>query len=333
MRARRSNRNPRRWARRGLTLLEIVLAMGILIAVSSLTYWFYAEALQTSRKGTDAAYRLRLARVVLDRITMEIRQASKITADQRQGVRGAPEHIWLSSHRVPSREQSKERREREDPPVGEYDLTKLEYKIVRHPEVFHEDGYEYPLGLARVEIPIPRPDLIAEAKRKSEDRESGNGGGSDPFDGASDEGSQLIDDLLSDQEEDDASLELDIRWDELYAPEIRYLRFCYSDGHQWWDSWEVTGENPLPQLVMVTIGFEPQPPVGEEFGLGRIAEINEEFCTCMNQDPVECVPLASDQFSTVVRVTQADPLFRSRVTRESQGLMEELAKGEEDDGS
>ncbi len=311
-------------ARRALTLLEIVLAMGLLVVVSSMTYWFYSASLETSRKGTEAAQKLRLTRVVLDRIAMEIRQASTKTVDNRVGIRGGPERIWLSSHRVPSREQSLVRRNRERPPPGEYDLTKVEYKIVRHPEIRHpEDDYEYPLGLARVEILVPRPEKPQVDEESDEDEEADAG---DPSSGGDKTEARPGRGVADDNEEDrgDASLALDIQWDELYAPEIRYLRFCYYDGHKWWDSWEIAGQSPLPQLVLVAIGFEPRPPFGEEMGLD---EVNEEFCTCLNEDPVECEPLEEDQFSTVVRVPQSDPMFRSRISRETQGFMEELAGG------
>jgi hypothetical protein len=120
-----------------------------------------------------------------------------------------------------------------------------------------------------------------------------------------------------------ASLDAEVDWEELYAPEIHYLRFCYFDGVKWWDDWQVKGENPLPQLVMVTIGFESHPPCGEEFGQD---ETNVKFCECLNREPSDCEPLASDQFSTIVRVTHADPLFRSRVTREGQDLVEKVVK-------
>jgi hypothetical protein len=266
--------------------------------------------------------------VVLDRITTEIRQASAMTVDNRVGIRGERERIWLSSYRVPSRELNEKRSIREEPLPGEYDLTKVEYKIARHPEIFHEDGYELPLGLARIEILIPRPEVV----RKSEDSEDEG----DTTGAAEDEGAPLETlsseelELFEDEEDRrDVGLGPQINWEELYAPEIRYLRLCFYDGHRWWDSWDITGENPLPQLVMVTIGFEPHPACGEEFGLD---EVNEEFCECLNEEPVDCEPLADDQFSTVVRVPQGDPLFRSRVSRETQGLVEELAGGSRDDG-
>lgn len=318
----RRRRRSKVHTRRALTLLEIVLAMGLLVVVSSMTYWFYSASLETSRLGTEAAQKLRLARVLIDRIAKEIRQASTKTVDNRVGIRGGPERIWLSTHRVPSREQSRRRRIREKPPPGEYDLTKVEYKIVRHPEVRHpEDDYEYPLGLARIEILVPRPEK-PQVNEESDEEEADTG---DPPNGGDTTGSPSEEDPLEDEDErGEASLALDIQWDELYAPEIRYLRFCYYDGHKWWDSWEIVGESPLPQLVLVTIGFDPRPPYGEETGLN---EVNEEFCTCLNEDPVECEPLEEDQFSTVVRVPQSDPMFRSRISRETQSFMEELSGG------
>ena len=326
------------YARPAVTLLEIVLAMGILVFVSSMTYWFYSSSLETSEEGTAAAQELRLMRVVLDRITTEIRQAAVITVDNRVGVRGEAERIWLSTYRVPRQEHSRTRMLLEmssvtdEPPPAEYDLMKVEYRIVRHPEVLHQDGYEFPLGLARVETLIPRPDRVQTGKAVEKD-ERDIAGGNEAEDEVENEVEEpfLNGELSGDQEErGDVSLEPEIEWDELYAPEIRYLRLCYYDGHRWWDTWEVAGESPLPQLVMVTIGFEPRPPFGEEFGLGEIAEINEEFCECLNQEPVDCEPLAQDQYSTVVRVPQSDPLFRSRISRETQALVQELSGGLEE---
>jgi type II secretory pathway pseudopilin PulG len=343
-------------ARRAATLLEMVLAMGLLVVLSSMTYWFYSSSLDTSRRGTEEAQRLRLARVVLDRIATEIRQAAAITADNRVGIRGEAERLWLSSYRVPSREQTEERSIREEPIPGEYDLTKVEYKIVRHPEILHkEGGYPYPLGLARIEILIPRPDS-AETGEAFEGRQpaagtggesaedgAGTGGGTDTGEESGAEGEEGADstgggkgsgdkargveELLPEGDEGgDVTLGPDINWEELYAPEIRYLRFCYYDGYKWWDSWDISGQSPLPQLVLVTIGFEPHPPFGEDFGLEE-DRVNEEFCKCLNEEQLECEPLGSDEFSAVVRVPQADPLFRSRVSRETQSLVEELSEG------
>lgn len=311
--------------RRGMTLLEVMLAMGILVLVSSMTFWFYSSALATSQEGTDAARRLRLVRIMLHRIATEIRQASVMTADNRVGIEGDAERIRLSSFRVPSREPSKLRGPNDEPPPAEYDLTKVEYKIARHPEILHPDGYEMPLGLARVEVFVPRPQLPpaapTEAAPEAPEEEEAQ---ADGFLSADEE-----EELFGDSGESDAGgLGPQIDWEELYAPELRYLRFCFFDGHKWWDRWEMSGESPLPQAVQVTIGFEMHPPFGEKDGLGEPGEINTKFCTCLNEDPVDCVPLGPDQLATVVRVPQADPLFRSRVRRETQSLLEELSEAE-----
>ncbi len=321
---RRHHFNGRR--RRALTLLEVVLAMSLLVVLSSMTYWFYGSALETRRAGTVRAHRLRLVRVVLDRMAREIRQASMITADGRVGIRGESERIWLSTIRVPSKDLSKPRSPRAVPLPGEYDLVKVEYKIARHPDILHnEENWELPLGLARVEIKIPRPDS-AQTGKANEDEKLVVGG--EEGDAAFLE--QLAEAEFGDVNEDDeasgAQLEPRIEWEELHAPEIRYLRFCYYDGHSWWDKWDVIGDNPLPQLVMITVGLAGRRPL-EEDEQGR-DEYNEEYCECLNREVPDCEPLPANQFSRVVRVTQADPLFRSRITREAQAVMEAMEEGE-----
>ena len=303
---------------RGVTLLEMLLAMSLLVLLSSMTYWFYFSALESQERDTLAARKLQLARVVLQRIANEIRQASLITADNRVGIRGAPERIWLSTLRVPSRDLSRERSTNEGPPPAEYDLVKIEYKIARHPEILHEDGYEAALGLARVEHRIPRPDS-AETGAAFEDEERVFSRGED--------GELIGEELLLGDDEDGPGFggEADINWEELYATEVKFLRFCYFDGYTWWDRWEIVGENPLPQLVKLTIGFEMHPPFDAELGV-RDPEA-EEFCTCLNRDPIDCEPLPDDQFTRTIRVAQADPFFRSRVTRETQALLQQLGEG------
>jgi hypothetical protein len=321
--------------RRGASLLEVTLAMGLLVALSSMTFWFYSSVLGTREHGTEEARQLRLARVVLDQIATEIRQASLLTANGRVGLRGGPERIWLSSLRVPTRELMRRRTDVDELPTdAQYDLVKTEYKIARHPDVLDEEGYERALGLARIEIRVPRKDSAetGEAFEEDEDVFGDDGGASRVEDEKLlDEEEMLLDEELrqAGEEGSDPGLGPDINWEELYAPEIRHLRFCYFDGYSWWNSWDVTGDNPLPQLVQVTIGFEGHPPFGE----AQSEREDEEFCECLNEEPVECEPFAADQFTTVVRLSQADPFFRSRISRETQAFLEELGVGSEEEGA
>ena len=321
--------------RRGLTLLEVVLAMGILTVVSSMTFWFYASALSTRRQGMSDANNLRLVRVLLNRIATEIRQASAITTDDRVGIRGDAERIWISSVRVPTKASTEDRRWRVQPPPGEYDLVKVSYHIARHPEILEEDeSYEKPLGLTRVEIRVPRPDS-AETGEAFEGEFSAGDAADAEDDEAVDPTEEdvvleaLEEAVMEDEEESTGTgLASEINWEELYSTEIKYVRFCYFDGNKWWDSWDVPGEDPLPQLVMVTVGFTGCAPFGEELGQTP----NEEFCECLGRDPVDCDPLPPDMYSMTVRVVQSDPMFRSRITREGQALVEDLVSEEPEDG-
>lgn len=314
--------------RYGFTLLEVILSMTILVMLSGMTYWFYASVLETRKTGTAATYKLRLARVVLDRISTEIRQATAISSGRLAAMLGDREHIVLSTLRLPGKELSRDRTLREEPPPGEYDMVKVEYRIVRHPEIKHDDGWERSLGLARIERRIPR----AIAPVKELEQEASEEGADEEDVGAEAVNLSFEDFFLSDENEDVGSPDLgpDIEWQELYAPEIHYLRFCYYDGHTWWDDWKVSSDNPMPQMVMITIGFNEHPPADNDFGLD---EVNEEFCECLARDPVDCEPLQRDQYTTVVRVSQSDPLFRSRINRETQAILEELQTGEEDEES
>lgn len=320
---RRNHHRPYPFRRSALSLLEVVLSLSLLVILSSITYWFYSSAMKTRERDIQYADKIRLARVLLDRMSHEIRQAVIATPDLGAGIDGDMERIRISTLRVPGREIADTRFERTEEPAPEFDLVTIEYRIARHPDVLHPDeGYEYPLGLARVEQRIPRPEKPGAAPAD------------DSILQTDEEGRLSIDQAALDAMfgggeslEEDNKLETEVNWQELYSQEIRYLRFCYYDGLTWWDDWHVTGENPLPQLVLATIGFEAHPPCGEEFGQD---EDNVEFCECLNRDPPDCRSLRPDQISTTIRVTHADPLFRSRVSREGQNLADQAQQEEED---
>lgn len=339
-----------RHRRSAVTLLEIVLAVGLLISLTSMTYWFYSSALATRKGGVAEAHKLRLARVVLDQIATEIRQVSSVTGDYGTGLLGDKERIRIVSRQVPASDLS-----RVSFPITqkseEYDLIYTEYKIARHPEIQDDDGWELPLGLARIERRIPRPEPVLQNTGEANSGDNGGTGadtsggqgaqaGQDSAAGPQSQGGggSFFEQLRADEDDElsgDANvgapgLGPQIDWEELYAPEIRYLRFCYYDGHKWWDTWQISGDNPLPQLVMVTIGYEGHPPCGEGLGQNEANDTNDEFCECLTREPPDCKPLAPDQYSTVVRVPTADPLFRSRVSRETQAMVEEAAQPKEE---
>ena len=309
---------------RAVTLLEVLLAMGLLVFLSSMTYWFYASALNTRQKDTEAAQDLQLMRITLARMAAEIRQASQITAGDRVGIRGEAERVWLSTTRTPSKAIAQEAWSSDDPGPREYDLVKIEYRIARHPDLLHDDGYPKALGLARVEHRVPRPDSAQSGEALAEQRSQFGM----PSEGIGAEAETTEEDSLFEEESNlGAGVAEEIEWEQLYSTDIKFLRFCYYDGHKWWDDWDITGQNPLPQLVQVTLGFNEHPPLNSEFGVAD--EDAEEFCTCMNRVPSDCLHSPDDQFTMTVRIPQADPLFRSRVGREVKALTDQLNGSEE----
>lgn len=322
--------------RRAVTLLEIVLALGLLVMLSGLTYWFYSAALASREAGITEVQRLQLARSVLERMATEIRQVVGETSTRDVSIHGAPESISILAVRQPATEMGRWRAVASDAAeaLGEYDLHKVEYKIARHPEVIHTDGYEMPLGISLKDTLVPRKDS-AEAGAALEGGPGGGGlsGFGNPGDAAGGAGAEEDGEaaLAADEEDprpqaaDDADPLSKIHWEELYAPEIRYMRLCYFDGKKWWNDWDIAGDRPLPQLVQITIGFEPHAPYGMKLGLDEAEEaIVDRVCDCMNEDPSDCEPQPADQFTMTVRLEQADMFFRSRITRESQELVKEL---------
>jgi hypothetical protein len=109
---------------------------------------------------------------------------------------------------------------------------------------------------------------------------------------------------------------LDVRND-LWSSELGYLEFRYFDGVEWDTTWDVTKGNSLPQLIQVTVGFEP--------------------CTddeLQNRD-LEDYPLIdypygddkqhADRYSIIVRIPAADKFFSSHVNKQlGRGLAEQL---------
>jgi hypothetical protein len=100
---------------------------------------------------------------------------------------------------------------------------------------------------------------------------------------------------------------LDVRND-LWSPELGYLEFRYFDGLEWSTSWTVTAGNSLPQLIQITVGFQP--------------------CTTydLEDQDLDHYPIAEypygddryhrDRYSIIVRIPAADRFFSSRINNQ-----------------
>ncbi|MCP4590529.1 MAG: prepilin-type N-terminal cleavage/methylation domain-containing protein [bacterium] len=231
--------NPRSGDSSGFTLLEVVLALSLVTVVSGMLYWFYWSTLKRTELDSAQSRDVQLVRVVLDRLTRELRQASGHSPEYGAGIIGDEHAISIITHVVPDRRLMYPRSIKDAKEVGQFDLEEVRYYVGWDEENTDTNGDPRALGLVRrVSKTFLRETVI-------EGDEEGDAG------------------------EDERSVAVK---EELYAPELKYLEFKYFDGATWWDDWKITQGNSLPQIVRVTVGFVPVLPEEEEMDL-----VEDEF--------------------------------------------------------
>jgi len=281
------NRTAKTHARRGFTLLEVTIAIGLFIVLMATMFEFYDRSLRAREEGQMISRNAQLARVVLDRMAGEIRQATVNAASYGMGISGIEDNLYgptisINTITMPDKALSELRDVDERPLAGQFDLQNIQYAIAWDYENLDSNGEPVALGLARSESrTFLRDVVVADA-----------------------------DAAVAAEEAEDAALGFKR---ELYAPEIKFLEFHYFDGASWWPDWNVPA---LPQMVRITVGFAPGlPPSGQEIDI-----VEDDFLT----RPEEMDPLPPDQYSVIVRVAQADVFFGSRVTREASSFSESM---------
>ncbi|MEE8170902.1 MAG: hypothetical protein V3T70_10175, partial [Phycisphaerae bacterium] len=207
-----------------MTLLELVLAISLLVLVSSAMFGFYWHILRARDRGTHALEGTQLARVVAHQIAQEIRGASGALTHWGAGLIGGEHELRLTSLVLPDRELFRQRRIQDRPVPAQCDVRQIRYYLAydEDDEIEYPDGDVYPrnLGLVRRVIKTLNQASIDETNTEQVDTD-------------------------------------------LFAPEIQYVRFRYFDGVDWIRRWAVTGlpgQNALPQAVEVTVGYGVLPP-------------------------------------------------------------------------
>ena len=277
--------------------------MGLLVVLSSMTFWFYSNALETRTEALEASGRLQLVRTLLNQMSREIRYASSFTTGYGTGIQGGKESITLYTTRLPRKLLSEERSMRDDKIPGEFDLMEVQYYIGRHDDIEDEEGYPLALGLIR---------------KETRTLHAGRNGGDSDEEGGADE--IRFDEDEFDDLDDEEIEELTTVKEELYAPQIKFLKFHYFDGARWWADWDIQGANTLPQIVRITVGFEARPPADDEF-----AEQEDDLFL---EDPEEQDRLPEGEYTTFVRVLQSDIFFGSRITRTAIDLAQQAEEAE-----
>jgi type II secretory pathway pseudopilin PulG len=269
--------------RSAFTLLEMIIATGLIVLVMTTLAAFYNRALDTRTESTLRSRRAQLARVVLDRMAREIQQAVAELPTFGTGIFGYRYGIDINTLVVPDRALSEVRKIRSAKLPGQFDLVQVTYYIAWDEVNVDTNGEPRALGLVRKENRTYLRDLVIEGEEAQQVAETG----------------------------EEAALAVK---EELYAPEIKYLEFLYFDGARWWDEWRLMGPNSLPAMIRITIGFVPELPPDEQFDL-------EDDETLNNPDLLE--PLPPDRYTMLVRLRQSDVFSRQRLMREMSAFGEE----------
>ncbi len=338
-------RGRRRGARghrcRGLTLLEVLLSLALMILLLGGVFYFYSTVLAARDAGTQATREILLMRGLLQTMADEIRQATDIVPGDGEGFKGTQDRITIVRYGLPDGQAFAEfDPDMGRPPPAQLDFTRVTYELIWDQELTDENGDPVCHGMWRTfqRTFDPNPKFVLR------DENSG---------GLGEDGRPLPETGMAGPPIDG----------ELIAPEIKYLKFEYFDGAKWRDRWQVAYERAggqtegragdggtggkgssgggageagggdssgllggdkddaggyaLPQAVRITVGLRPVPPDDVKFDITRLdeAEARREY--------------HPDRYTIVVYLQQAD---QSRLSSRKHGVDDDMAMGEITEG-
>ncbi|HPF39934.1 MAG TPA: prepilin-type N-terminal cleavage/methylation domain-containing protein [Phycisphaerae bacterium] len=273
--------------RRGFTLVEMVLAIGLLVLLTATMFGFYDGVLRAREQGRVAVKSGVLAQRVAHQIAEEIRSCNGFLTSMGPGVSGTDRFISIQCVRFPGKQVFRRRSITEEAPPAECDIRQVQYYLgydrEEETEPFvYPDGTEgpRPLGLVRREVKTPFQ--------------------------------------LAFIDSDEKSVALDV-----LSEELTYLRFRYFDGVDWTDYWDVgegsNGGNSLPQAVEITVGYQLLPPPEEEEDDQDQTEEDRPTFGSSDLLPALPEPYSPETYTVTVRLMQADTFFGSRLMRAQEG--------------
>lgn len=271
-------RLPRRSSagRRALTLLELIIALSLMVVILAVSFTFFWQVMEARSSAAAAADRTQIARQVLTRIERELR-----------GCVGAEQIGFPVEQRLKG------------------DRRSITFLTTALPD---ESDYE-------IRGPSDKPPPAAHDLREIGyslwvDTENTTAEGEPLVGGIVRTEKRTLNQFVV--EEDDP---LSVRND-LWSHELAYLEFRYFDGVEWDTAWDITEGNSLPQLVQVTVGFDP-------------ITMEEYDDTDLTSYPVAEYPFGDelehgDRYRTIVKLPAADRFFGSRIQRLGRQLTSQL---------
>lgn len=276
---------------RGFTLLELLLALGLLVLVSAMMFSFFFQIMRSREYGRELVSASSLARVVAHQIAEEIRAANGFVSGIGPGVTGKERQITIQTVSMPDKMLFQRRGVADAPPPAESDIHQVSYYLAYDEDKTHTYAGEIegpaPLGLVRREIRTLFQTAVMENKS--------------------------------------SSVNLD-----LLSPELKYLRFRYFDGVDWLDQWDIGNDvegklgNSMPQAVEITVGYSEVPPPKEE----EKQDQKTEGFTESQLAPAAADAYTPDAYKVVVRLPQADVFFGSRMMRAQRNLRQNMSNGQ-----
>jgi len=137
--------------RKGVTLLELMLAVSLIMLAMGTLFGFYHVALQATRRAEQASIRSQQARVILQRIAREIRQAVVSAGSRGSPLRGTMHSLTIATAVIPDAALMLEYGLDEQLPEPSADIRQVEYFLAVDEEQTDEDGNPLVLGLVRRE--------------------------------------------------------------------------------------------------------------------------------------------------------------------------------------
>lgn len=323
--------------RSGLTLLEVLLSIALIIMMLAGVCGFYMTILKAREEGGRASRDAKITRAILRRIADEIRHATSIVPGDGVGFRGDRHSITIVRGVLPDEIVYNEYDSiREDLPPAQSDLRRVTYQLLWDDELDDAEGVKLCHGLWRTEQKTfdPNPRMVMDEEDVAGMDEPGEEVDERGRPGPQPEG-------------------------ELIAPEVKYIEFYYFDGADWRDRWqfseevkddesgagdpgeaagdaaggladldslleagglggesgESAGGYALPQAVRITIGRDREEPEEDDFDLSKLQNLDH------NEDE-EYHP---DRFTVVVPIKQAD---RTLLSSRKYGVADSLSRQE-----
>ena len=268
---------------RGFTLVEVVLALGLIVLIAAMMFQFYATTLDMRDRGKRTVESGYLAQRIAHQIAEEVRACNGFLTAMGPGISGTERFISIQFVRIPDKKVYRRLSVTDDPPPAECDIRQVQYYLAYEQDGeemcdYEDFGIEAPcnLGLVRREVKTPLQTAFLDS--------------------------------------DDRSVALD-----LLSREIQYIRFRYFDGVDWLRDWDLgedaANANSLPQAVEITVGYHSLPPPQEEEEDDEESEAGSGDFTDTDLTPAPPEPYSPETYTVTVRLQQADSFFGSRLIR------------------